>query len=119
MKLHELLEAAVGKLPTFDKLEIEEAIHLLNKHCKNALWMLEENKSIYRGDVSNEKNSFTTIDTNLTTRKSQNTSNYYTMILDNHPEMKDFPKRSKSLICSTSLDDARVYSGAVITMLLF
>ena len=34
------------------------------------------------------------------TRKTHDTFNYYTLILDNAPDWKDFPKRSKSLICS-------------------
>ena len=34
-------------------------------------------------------------------RVSANTDNYYTLVIDNSPEWKDYPKRSKSLICST------------------
>lgn len=34
-------------------------------------------------------------------RVSANTANYYTLIIDNSPKWKKYPKRSKSLICST------------------
>ena len=43
-------------------------------------------------------------------RKSANTQNYYTTILDNIPSWKEYPKRSKSLICSTSYKRATSYS---------
>lgn len=42
------------------------------------------------------------IDTNLFNRTSANTRNYYTIWMDNNPEWKDYPKRSKALICSTN-----------------
>lgn len=46
------------------------------------------------------------------TRRSQNTSNFYTAILDTSPAMRaqKFPLRSKSLICSTSKAAAEGYS---------
>lgn len=34
-------------------------------------------------------------------RKSANTDNYYTWLLDNLPSWKSYPKRSRGLICST------------------
>ncbi len=34
-------------------------------------------------------------------RKSKNTSNYYTLVLDNDVRWKDYPKRSQSFICAT------------------
>lgn len=46
------------------------------------------------------------IDTNKFNRKSANTHNYYTIWMDNHPSWSDYPKRSKSLICSMSEDYA-------------
>lgn len=52
------------------------------------------------------------IDTNAFNRKSANTYNYYTLWMDNHPSWKDYPKRSKSLICTTSYEVASGY-GAV------
>lgn len=42
------------------------------------------------------------IDTNGMNRTSANTKNYYTIWMDNHPDWAEYPKRSKSLICSTS-----------------
>lgn len=49
------------------------------------------------------------IDTNDFSRVSSNTFNYYTIWIDNHHQWKSYPKRSKSLICTTSEDAAIGY----------
>ena len=36
-------------------------------------------------------------------RKSANTSNHYTLLIDNLPEWKQYPKRSRSVICSVDV----------------
>lgn len=111
-----LAEAAAGKRPQFQPLQVEEAIKILNEHCKDALWMLKENKPFFRGMNGAEaatRNGFatvdTTVDTTATERKSDNTENYYTVILDNNPNCVGFPKRSRSFICSTSSYGASHY----------
>lgn len=107
-----LVETAVGKKPTYTHLQVEEAISLLNEHCKNALWMLEKNLPIYRGDSQvNLKTGFATVDPTKTTRESTNTTNYYTEIFDHHPEMTEYPKRSRSFISTTNFDYARDYAN--------
>lgn len=107
-------EAAVGEKPTYTSVQIKEAIKLLNTHCKDALWMLTENKPLWRGDDHAEKfiskTGFATVDPSKTVRKSQNTKNYYTMIFDNHPKMVHYPKRSKSFITTTEGDNAAGYA---------
>ena len=110
-----LNEASVDEKPEFKPNTVEEAIATLNEHCKDALWMLQENTPIYRGEKSVPqealKTGFMTVDTSATERKSQNTKNYYTVILDNNPLMKDYPKRSRSFICSTRLSYASGFAG--------
>lgn len=83
---------------------------MLNKHCSDAIWMLQNNRPLWRGDKSFNKGNFFTADPSLTTRVSQNTSNHYTLILDNIPSMKRYPKRSKSFIATTSYRDACMYT---------
>lgn len=99
-----LQEAAVGNKPTIAPIDVKQAVALLNSKCKDALWMLHENRPIYRGDESLHdsciEHGFATVNPSVTTRKSENTSNFYTEIFDNHPEYKDFPKRSRSYICA-------------------
>lgn len=110
-----LQEEAVGSEPAYEPVEVERAIAALNKHAKNALWMLHDNTPLYRGDRSRtaakalEKTGFLMVDTSATERKSQNTSNYYTVILDNHPDRGDFPKRSRSFIGSTNFQYSKDY----------
>lgn len=107
------LEAAVdGKKPDYKDLTVEEAINALNTHCKDALWMLHDNTPLWRGDnmlPSTHRDFFMTVDTSATTRKSENTTNYYTVLFDNIPSMKDFPKRSKSFIGSVEKHRASGY----------
>lgn len=111
-----MFEAAVGAKPEYTALSVNNAIDTLNKHAKNSLWMLHENRPLYRGDPAGKVNSlvdkhdFVVVDTSLTTRKSENTSNFYTVILDNHPNRKQFPKRSKSFIATTRWNDANAYA---------
>lgn len=96
---------------------IDDAIDLLNTHCKNALWMLEKNRPIYRGEKGSnvssklENTGFATVDTTSTERVSHNTSNYYTLILDNHPNRQHFPKRSRSYVATTNKNRAKSYGG--------
>ena len=113
------LEAAVGQRPTFTALEVEEAVNMLRKHCKDALWMLQEDHAIYRGDGRYSGNfrqivqqhGFAVVDTSATERASENTSNYYTVILDNTPSRSAFPKRSRSFIASFEEDRAMAYGN--------
>lgn len=102
-----LTEAGVGQDPAAESASVETAIALLNKHCKNALWMLEQDRPIYRGEKNVKVLSkvsatgFAIIDTSATARQSENTSNYYTVLLDKLLP-SEFPLRSRSFIASTS-----------------
>jgi hypothetical protein len=119
-----LAERAFDKEPDYHSLDIESAIAILNKNCKDALWMLELNRPFWRGFAKHIKaanSGFATVDTSATERESQNTSNYYTVILDNNPLMKGFPKRSRSFIGSSNYlraDDFR-WGGSVYAMIPF
>ena len=113
-----LQEKSVDTEPKYQTIVVDKAIRLLNAHCKNALWMLHENRPIYRSDRKLTQvlsdTGVVSLDTRLSTRKSQNTSNFYTLILDNTPSRKDFPKRSKSLIASTRRSRAEDFSDEIV-----
>lgn len=114
-----LTEKAASKKPRFDPHLIKEASDILNKYCKDAIWMLQKDHPIYRGQKSLPHNrDFYTIDPSKTERKSQNTSNHYTVILDNIESMSDFPKRSRSLIGSFDESNSDQY-GAVYALIPF
>lgn len=108
MTLKMFLEGAYDEQPNYQELEVQEAIDFLNSRCKNALWMLEKNRPLYRGH-SARLSDFTVVDTSKTQRVSENTSNFYTLILDNNPQCKDFPKRGRSFIGSTDDTKASQY----------
>ena len=111
-----LTEKAVSDKPDFKKVKTKKAIEMLNKHCKDAIWMLQKNKPFYRGEKGMAKGlaaaGFLTVDPSKTERASQNTFNYYTVLLDNNPLMKGFPKRSRSFIGSTDRWNASSYSSS-------
>lgn len=100
MKLIHLLEAPRAEelkyLYTPNKISEAEFM----KWCKeNASGFLNAKEAIYRGFSAPELGI---IDTNGMKRKSANTANYYTLWMDNTPEWNEYPKRSKSLVCSTT-----------------
>ena len=98
----------------YDEMDLDAAIKIINTKCKDAFWMIHSNTPFYRGDpnVPNdvEELGFAIADPSKTERKSANTTNYYTVILDNIPSMAEYPKRSKSFICTTSHLKARDFA---------
>jgi len=90
----------------------EHAVDFIKSHCKKALKVfLDTDKVIYRGMDFN--GSYYHIDPKTGTRVSANTSNEYTLIMDNDPRWKEYPKRSKSLICTNYLRDLGEETGVV------
>jgi hypothetical protein len=112
MTLKMFLEAAEKDRPSYKMLYDADAIKFLNTRCQNALWMLMLNKPLFRGD--NVSYNFAKVDTSKTTRVSENTTNFYTLILDNNPLMVDFPKRSRSFIGTVDYGRAEQYGQPFI-----
>lgn len=112
----QFLEAAVGNEPKFEAKSTAEALKIFETQCSDAFWMVKENRPLWRGaknlSAAIVKAGYVVVDTSATERQSQNTSNYYTMILDNNPAMAEFPKRSRSFIGSTSYDTADGFARA-------
>jgi len=75
----------------------------MKENASEAIAAFSTGHAIFKGLFSN-KNTLSDImlsDPKLIERKSQNTSNHYTVLLDNLPSWRNFPKRSRSLICAT------------------
>jgi hypothetical protein len=95
------------------QLDLQEVEEIIKKNCSDSLWMFKRRRTIWRGE--NDLNSIlgkdgvAIIDITKSERKSQNTSNWYTLIIDNSPKYKDFPKRSQSLICSSNIEIAKAF----------
>ena len=78
----------------------DTARELLQKHCKQSVKALRNGTRIYRG--VNKTDSFIYIDPKTGIRRSiDKIPNYYTFILSNDKSWSAYPKRSRSLICST------------------
>ncbi len=93
-----------SKIITLDEwLEIAK-----KKHMKTLTKLVKNNDCLYRGKTSlSEDVDLGYVDPKKgRARKSRNTSNYYTVWIDNSPVWKAYPKRSRSLICTNSFDSA-------------
>lgn len=66
---------------------------------------------IWRG-VKNHDEPILKIDPSTGVRQSQNTTNYYTELMDHNPHYNGWPKRSRSLICTTDFKRAVNYSDS-------
>jgi hypothetical protein len=88
-----LLESSTDKRIDTTVLTDEQVVNLIINNCKDFKWyhepLLRRNNLVY---------DYLLIDPKLHTRKSINISNYYTLLIDNSPYWKDFPKRSNSLM---------------------
>ena len=91
------------------------AKELIGKHCAQAVRAFKSriNNRIYRGLKNGA--DYIAIDPKNGTRRSIGTMpNYYTFIMSNDKEWKSYPKRSKSLICTTNNADANSYGTEYI-----
>jgi len=102
----------VEEIPFYDKngyktiIKKENIKKIISENCKDFSW---EDKPIYRGV---ETDDLFIVDPTLSERKSANTQNFYTYLIDNSEEWKDYPDRSKSIICSHNSEVARIYSNS-------
>lgn len=124
-----LLEAAVGgRIPVVQTADtVEAACQLILTNCSDSKWMFQPGFGpIWRGHKSDLIQNPTAVagvvNPGATERVSQNTTNQYTVFFDNHPERAKWPKRSRSLICSTRKGTAAEYgrgSGGVYAIIPF
>ena len=90
----------------------DTARELIGKHCKQAVSAFKSRISnrIYRG--VNKTDSFISIDPTKGIRRSTNEiPNYYTFIMSNDKSWKSYPKRARSLICTTDRVTASEFVG--------
>ncbi len=91
----------------------DEVISLIKNHCKTWLENSDINSDvtkIYRGlttDKQDEK--YLIVDPSLHNRQSLTNSGFYHWIISTSQKWKNFPNRSKSIICSTDKYDASSY----------
>lgn len=88
----------------------EEAIEYLKRNCSDALKTI--NTPIVRGD-STISTDFTIVTGEDGGRASRNTSNHYSIIMDEFLPKLGYPRRQASIICASneSIDYARKYGN--------
>lgn len=111
MKINEISKKKYKK----KELEIGKVADYLRKNCSQFL-SNNLDTPLYRGTWSEYESGAVKIDTASGTRRSENTWNYYTLLMDNSPYFAEWPKRSKSLICSTNHRTASDY-GYVMALI--
>ena len=106
MKINEIIVEAVVTPYQSDETNLAKAVALFKGNCSESLALI--NSPIWRG-MTNHTQNFLVIDPSTGVRQSENTTNHYTEIIDNSPYMVGWPKRSKSLICSSDPSTADSY----------
>lgn len=92
-------------------IDADTAIPWMKKKCGKYIKGLVSGKipTIYRG-IRNFTGEYGIVDPkSASERRSANTMNHTTLLVDNLPSWKRFPKRSQSIICSTNFANAQSY----------
>jgi len=91
----------------------DSAIYYIRKKCfKNFKMLTLSPNKIFRG-VSSFDDDYGMINTNKgSPRKSANTFNYMTLLMDNLPSWNGYPLRSQSVICSNEKNTANSYGNS-------
>lgn len=90
-----------------NEISKDEFLSILNTNCKD--WLKAPHQLVRRKEKYDSQ--FSLIDPSKDTRISINPSNHVTMLMDDLPSWKNFPKRSKSVIFSVNVEGPR-YSPA-------
>jgi hypothetical protein len=93
---------------------VDDAIKLIKQHCKSALSAYKSKAMVFRGLESDWTSFSKFVQPSKFNRVSANTNNIYTLILDNANLWAKYPKRSKSIICSTDPSRADSYGHLYI-----
>jgi len=94
-------------------LSLEDAQILLAKNCKQSVAAYKADRRVFRG--MHNSNNYMYVDPKKGTRRSVgDMPNYYTFILSNDKSWSAYPKRTKSLICTTNLIDTQSYGSSYV-----
>ena len=96
-------------------LDLEDAIGIIQDYCMQAYNGYINGSRIYRG-IQYDTDYYFVDPKAGKPRVSANTKNYYTLINDNSPYWKGYPKRSESLICTTNRNVAIDYGVSYVVL---
>lgn len=84
------------------------ALEQIKTNCSEAISALKTGVKIFRGIPSYDE--YILIDPKLKMRKSTTGLEYYNILMSNLPNWRKFPRRDRSLICSTSESTADLFA---------
>lgn len=112
MRFKRFLESEENKIPKGYRHEIplEDALKLLKSHCGDALKLA---RPLYRGmsDPSDDEEGVYMVHAQGSVRKSANTTNHYTVIMDHFLPHLGYPKRSEAIIFTNAHNTARAFGS--------
>lgn len=98
----------------------EEAIKIVKTKCKQAVKIYtSSNTRIYRGLYKSGLGYYRYVEPSKFKRLSANINNYYTLMIDNFKAWSKYPKRSKSIVCTTDANRACMYSHCNYPFVVF
>ena len=104
MKFSQYIHLIENQAQKMDSMSAKQTIYT---NCSDAV---KSNLNMFRGMPSGFKYLHGSARFDIL-RRSANTSNYTTLIIDNDPAWMEYPKRSKSYICTTSQNTADAYGS--------
>jgi len=93
----------------------QNLLEVIKVQCSEAVNAAKQEACIWRG-VQDHDEEVILVNPAATPRKSANISNYYTLCIDNLPNWSAFPKRSRSMICSTNRKYASEYGQLYLVL---
>lgn len=99
-------------------VETERAVDMLNSSHKDGLKAITTGGLLFRGfkGTTIERGLAGVIDPSKGERTSRDSNNAYQLAMGRSPALSEYPSRGKSLICSTSLFEARHYGTPYIVV---
>jgi hypothetical protein len=108
MKINDIIFEYNIKAPLKKELTFDEALAFIKKNCNQAYQNFGKN-TLFRGSKNLDPNKCYYLDYSKGKRKSQQVSNHYTILMDESPYYKNYPKRRSSIICTTNISQTTNY----------
>ena len=91
-------------------IHLMDCVERLKQHCSQSIKSFKKgNVKLYRGMKYGSSECYYINPVGDRPRRSANTDNYYTLLMDNSPKWKGYPKRSQSIICTNDPGYAMTY----------
>ena len=95
-----------------NKISQTDALEWIKTNAKDALKnTIQGKRPIYRGAFDDKGETLIINPSKFERESAYIGSNYYTLLMDNLPSWKDYPKRSKSIVCTTSREKSEDYGN--------